>query len=77
MLEAERGAASSTWWLGEHLTHADIAVAAGLRHLVETQVGDYRLADWPALARHCARCEAMPVFEKISQPFIFTPAKSQ
>jgi glutathione S-transferase len=76
MLEAERAGISSTWWLGERLTHADIAVAASLRHLVETQAGRYRLADWPALARHCERCEALPVFAKISQPFIFTPPKS-
>jgi len=75
-LEAERAAISSTWWLGESLTHADIAVAAMLRHLTEAYAGRYRLADWPALTRHSAACEALPVFQKISQPFIFTPAKS-
>lgn len=77
MLEAERSRLTSPWWLGEQLTHADVAVAASLRHLVETQAGRYRLADWPALARHCQRCEALPVFSKISQPFIFIPPKSQ
>lgn len=76
MLDAERAAGASAWWLGEALTHADIAVAATLRHLGETQAGAFRLEDWPALARHCAHCEALPVFQKISQPFTFARGKS-
>lgn len=75
MLELERVRIASDWWLGERLTHADIAVAASLRHLIESQAGRYRLADWPALARHCERCEALPVFSRISQPFVFIPPK--
>lgn len=76
MLEAERARLASTWWLGEQLTHADIAVAASLRHLAEIQAGRYRLTDWPALARHCEQCEASPVFSRISQPFVFIPPKA-
>lgn len=76
LLESERGRITTPWWFGAQLTHADIAVAATLRHLVESQGGRYRLGDWPALDRHCAACEALPVFKKISQPFVFTPAKS-
>lgn len=76
MLDAERAGGASAWWLGEALTHADIAVAATLRHLSETQAGAFRLEHWPALARHCAHCEALPVFQKISQPFTFVRGKS-
>ncbi|MES1198905.1 MAG: glutathione S-transferase family protein [Pseudomonadota bacterium] len=75
-LEAERAAINATWWLGESLTHADIAAGACLRHLAESYQGRYPLAGWPALARHSERCEALPVFQKIYQPFIFTGAKS-
>lgn len=75
MLEAERSPRPSSWWFGESITHADIAVAASLRHLMESQSSAFHLADWPALQQHCERCEALPVFAKISQPFIFTPAK--
>ncbi|WP_395644746.1 glutathione S-transferase family protein [Terricaulis sp.] len=76
MLNAERAAGGYVWWQGDALTHADIAVAATLRHLSETQLDRFRLADWPALARHCTQCEALPVFQKISQPFIFIRGKS-
>jgi len=76
MLEAERAVIASPWWFGDSLTHADIAVASTLRHLSESQTGRIQLSDWPSLAAHCAQCEALPVFQKISQPFVFTPAKS-
>jgi glutathione S-transferase len=33
----------------------------------------FDLSRSPALAAHSARCEALPAFQKISQPFVFTP----
>ncbi|MEZ5924661.1 MAG: glutathione S-transferase family protein [Hyphomicrobiaceae bacterium] len=69
-LETERTGTSTTYWHGERIGHADIAVAAALRFLSEAhpQLIDWRKA--PALEAHCAHCEALAVFQEISQPFI-------
>lgn len=70
VLEADRAGRSSAYWFGETLGHADIAVAAVLRALSEAHPGLIEIADYPALAAHAARLEAMPVFQTIMQPFI-------
>ena len=57
------------YWFGADLGHADIAVAASLRHAAEAHPGLFALPDHPALAAHCARMVALPVFREISQPF--------
>lgn len=67
VLETERAAVSSDWWFGA-MGHADIAVAAMLRHMGEAHPG--MTSGFPALAAHAARCEALPVFQQISQVFI-------
>jgi glutathione S-transferase len=59
----------------ERLTHADIAVAATLRHFRDAMGEGWDFSRWPALAAHSAQCEALGVFQKISQQFVFTPAK--
>ena len=69
MLESDRATRSSTYWFGESLTHADIAVACVLRFTSESHPGAFNLNAYPALATHSARCEQLPVFKKISQPF--------
>jgi glutathione S-transferase len=69
-LEADRAARGGEHWFGGTIGHADIAVACALRHVDEAHPG---LIDWsahPALAGHCRRMEALPVFREISQPFI-------
>ncbi len=75
LLEAERAAISTPYWIGDRMTHADIAVTASLRHLFESQSDRYSARDFPALAKHCDACEALPMFQKISQAFIFIPPK--
>ena len=68
-LEADRAARTGPWWFGDHIGHADIAVACALRFASEAHPG---LIDWdslPALARHCAAAEALDVFREIYQPF--------
>jgi glutathione S-transferase len=70
VLEADRAARPTPYWFGASITHADIAVAAGLRHLTEGQPEIFSLAHHPALAAHCARMEGLPVFQKISQAFL-------
>jgi glutathione S-transferase len=69
-LETDRAARSTPWWFGDRMGHADVAVACVLRFGSEVMPETVRLADHPALAAHCAKAEALPVFGEISQPFI-------
>jgi glutathione S-transferase len=69
-LEADRLARSGRYWFGERIGHADIAVAASLRHMRDSHPDLADLAAFPALAAHCEELEAMPVFREISQPFV-------
>ena len=72
-LEADRAGRAGSWWFGETLGHADIAAACALRFLREAHGDVFDLIRWPALEAHCTRCEALPAFQAISQPFAFTP----
>lgn len=67
-LEADR--ASTEYWFGDRVGHADIAVAVGLRFLTEAHPGLVRMDDYPVLAAHAGKLEALPVFRQIVQPFI-------
>jgi len=67
LLEAERSRQPTPFWLGERLAHPDVAVACVLRFLGEAHPALYRPADWPALAAHAGRCEALPEFREIYQ----------
>jgi glutathione S-transferase len=68
-LEADRAARADPWWFGEKIGHPDIAVAAALRFISEVHAGLVDMTPFPALSAHSARCEALPVFQAISQPF--------
>jgi len=68
-LESDRSGRETAHWFGPTLAHADIAVACALRFLEEAHAGAFDLAQFPSLAAHAARCEALPVFQKIAQPF--------
>ncbi len=70
VLEADRAARRTRYWFGDSIGHADIAVAAAMRHVGDSHPGLIPLDDYPALSAHCARLEEMPVFQQISQPFI-------
>ena len=70
LLEAERARAATTFWLGEQLTHADIAVGCALRFTREAHPELLRSAIGPALAAHAARCEALDAFLAVVQPLI-------
>ncbi len=69
-LEADRAARPGPFWFGDRIGHADIAVAASLRHMRDSHPDLADVGAFPALAAHCARLEALPVFVEISQPFI-------
>ncbi len=68
VLEAE--APESGFWFGARISHADIAVTASLTHAAAAHPDLVRLADHPRLAALHARCEALAVFIRHSQPFI-------
>lgn len=67
-LEAERPA--SLWWFGDHMGHADIALASALRFATEAHPGLIDISDYPRLAAHANRAEALEVFQRIRQPFV-------
>jgi glutathione S-transferase len=69
VLEADRAARSTTYWFGDCIGHADIAVAVALRFVNEVHAGLADMQRLPALARYSAQLEALPVFRTISQPF--------
>jgi len=69
-LEADRAGRKTPYWLGDSLTHADIAVACTMRHLKDSHPDLWAEAAIPALAAHCEKLEAMPEFQEISQVFI-------
>jgi glutathione S-transferase len=70
VLDNERAGRASEYWFGERIGHADIAVAAALRHVTDSHPGLISLDPYPALAAHAAKLEALPVFKEIQQPFI-------
>ena len=69
-LESDRAARPGAYWFGDQIGHADIAVAVALRFLSEAHPGLVPMTDYPALAAHAARLEALPAFQRIVQPFI-------
>lgn len=68
-LEADRARRKHTFWLGERIGHADIAVACVLRFTREAH-GLFDDTKYPALAKHADMCEALPPFQEIVQPLI-------
>lgn len=69
-LEAERAGAGAPYWLGERLTHADIALGCAVRFLAEAHPAIFALARWPNLVAHGERCEALEAFQAVRQVFI-------
>ena len=72
-LESDRG--SSVWWHGDTLGHADIMVGCALRFLSEAHGPLFEIEAWPRLAEHARRCEHLPAFAAICQPFSAPPPR--
>jgi glutathione S-transferase len=70
VLEADRAARTTPWWLGDGLSHADIAVGCALCQLREAHPELFRAERWPALAAHAARTDALDEFKAVYQPFV-------
>jgi glutathione S-transferase len=68
-LEADRAARATQYWFGESIGHADIAVACALRFAREAHPEIVSSTRWPTLIGHSDRCETLPVFQSIVQPF--------
>ena len=68
VLEKARDDVDTPWWFGKSIGHADIAVACALRFAGEAHPALFPAARYPALAAHCAACEALPPFREIVQP---------
>lgn len=69
-LESDRAARKTSYWFGDRIGHADIAVACVLRFIADAHPGLLAMDRQPALAAHAARLEALPVFQAIQQRFI-------
>jgi glutathione S-transferase len=72
LLERERAARPTAWWLGAALSHADVAVGCALRFLAEAHPALAAKAVGPALRAHAERCEALPEFREVCQPLTVT-----
>ena len=73
LLNAGRADRPGDWWFGARISHADIILATLLRFLREALPGVFDLDGYAALAANAARCEALPVFQTISQLYRLTP----
>jgi glutathione S-transferase len=69
-LQSDRAGRATSFWFGETIGHADIAVACVLRFASEAHPTLFDLARWPPLATHAAHCEALAPFQAVMQRFI-------
>lgn len=69
-LDKEYAQRKGSFLTGDRIGHADIAVACAWRHVRDSLPGVVDPDACPALAAHCKRLEAMPVFQEISQTFV-------
>ena len=69
-LESERAKRPTPYWFGARIGHPDIAVACALRFVGDAHPQVMDRQKWPLLVADAAQCEAMDVFQEISQPFI-------
>lgn len=72
-IEGARSERPTPWLFGDQMTHADVILATVGRFIREALPGAFDLAARPALSAHCARAEALAVFQEICQPFKLTP----
>ncbi|BBO10054.1 glutathione S-transferase family protein [Bradyrhizobium sp. TM102] len=68
VLEAERAKVTTPYWLGDRISHTDVAVACVVRFTREAHPQLFEASRYPALAAHGERCEALAPFQEIVQP---------
>jgi glutathione S-transferase len=74
MLESERAAVSTRWWLGESLSHADIAVGVVVHFLYQGVPAVLDQLALPALREHEAKCHELSAFRDHDEPLHFPKA---
>ncbi len=67
-LEGERAARSTPFWLGQSLSHADIAFSCSYRFTAEAHPGLVDAGRFPSLSAQAARCEALVEFQRVYLP---------
>ncbi len=75
-LETERAARSTPYWLGDSLSHADIAFACSYRFTSEAHPDLIAPGQFLSLAAQAARCEAQPEFQRVYLPITNNLTKS-
>lgn len=68
LLEAERAPRSTPYWLGESLSHADVALTCSYRFTREALPDLFEPSQFPALTAQASRCEALPPFQLVYLP---------
>jgi len=68
LLESERVALATPYWLGESLSHADVALACAFRFTQEALPGLIEPNRLRGLAELAARCEARAEFQRVYLP---------
>lgn len=71
MLEQERAAVKSAWWLGDALSHADIAVAVVIHFLRQGAPQVLEELELPSLSAHADTAHELPPFQAIDEPLNF------
>lgn len=73
VLEARRASVAGPSLSGADLSHADIALGCALLHaraaMTTAMLPGLDWNRWPSLAAYADRCECLPVFQAIHQPF--------
>lgn len=68
LLERERAARPSRYFLGEALTHPDVMTTCVVRFVREAHPRLFDDSRYPRLAANAAACEALPEFARVVQP---------
>ena len=68
VLDAERAKVTSPYFLGEALSHADVALACAYRFSQEALPDLFEPSRFPSLTAQAGRCEARPEFRRVYLP---------
>jgi glutathione S-transferase len=72
LLEAERAARATPYLFDGAPSHADVMLSAMWTFVTGALPQEIAWSNWPSLSAHAARCEALPAFQAVYQPFKLT-----
>jgi glutathione S-transferase len=75
-LERERASCGTRWWLGNSMTHVDVAVGVVVHFLLQATPTIVEASHVPALLEHEQRCHQDALFAETDQPLHFPGAPS-